>query len=112
MMSPKSIARWQELKAKKLSGRTVPEDMEYKKLQMKHNADTLALNELKWKAELAEAVLTAAATNDDVVRQHLNNIIDLQISNNEKPFTKKDLQDFVDAFIAKVKREQQQNINK
>ena len=86
--------------------------MEYKKLQMKHNADTLALNELKWKAELAEAVLTAAATNDDVVRQHLNNIIDLQISNNEKPFTKKDLQDFVDAFIAKVKREQQQNINK
>ena len=56
-MSPKSIARWQELKAKKLSGRTVPEDMEYKKLQMKHNADVLALNELKWKAELAEAVM-------------------------------------------------------
>ena len=37
MMSPKSIARWQELKAKKLSGRTAPEDMEYTKLQMKHN---------------------------------------------------------------------------
>ena len=53
MMSPKSIARWQELKAKKLRGRTVPEDMEYKKLQMKHDADVLALNELKWKAELA-----------------------------------------------------------
>ena len=66
MMSPKSIARWQELKAKKLSGRTVPEDMEYKKLQMKHDADVLALNELKWKAELAEALMTEAINNDEL----------------------------------------------
>ena len=75
MMSPKSIARWQELKTKKLSGRTVPEDMEYKKLQMKHDADVLALNELKWKAELAEAMLTSASNSDDLM-QRLNSIID------------------------------------
>lgn len=89
MMSPKSIARWQELKAKKLSGRTVPEDMEYKKLQMKHDADVLALNELKWKAELAEAMLTLASNNDDLM-QRLNNIIDSQIGDKQKPFAKKE----------------------
>lgn len=88
MMSPKSIARWQELKAKKLSGRTVPEDMEYKKLQMKHDADVLALNELKWKAELAEALMTAAINNDEL-KQRLTSIIDSQIGDEQKPFTKK-----------------------
>ena len=107
MMSPKSIARWQELKAKKLSGRTVPEDMEYKKLQMKHNADVLALNELKWKAELAEAMLTSASNNDDLM-QRLNSIIDSQIGDDQKPFAKKDLHDFVTAFVAKIKQEQQE----
>ena len=88
MMSPKSIARWQELKAKKLSGRTVPEYMEYKKLQMKHDADVLALNELKWKAELAEALMTEAINNDEL-KQRLTSIIDSQIGNEQKPFTKK-----------------------
>ena len=107
MMSPKSIARWQELKAKKLRGRTVPEDMEYKKLQMKHDTDVLTLNELKWKAELAEAVLTEATNNNDV-QQRLTTIIDLQIGDNQKPFAKKDLHDFVSAFITKVKAEQQE----
>ncbi|MBM6813084.1 replication protein [Limosilactobacillus reuteri] len=107
MMSPKSIARWQELKAKKLRGRTVPEDMEYKKLQMKHDTDVLTLNELKWKAELAEAVLTEATNNNDV-QQRLTTIIDLQIGDNQKPFAKKDLHDFVTAFITKVKAEQQE----
>ena len=78
MMSPKSIARWQELKAKKLNGRTVPEDMEYKKLQMKHDADVLALNELKWKAELAEAIMISSMNNsntksvlDDVIQSEI-----------------------------------------
>ena len=85
MMSPKSIARWQELKAKKLSGRTVPEDMEYKKLQMKHDADVLALNELKWKAELAEALMNAAINNDEL-KQRLASIIDSQIGDEQKPF--------------------------
>ena len=107
MMSPKSIARWQELKAKKLRGRTIPEDMEYKKLQMKHDADVLTLNELKWKAELAEAVLTEATNNNDV-QQRLTTIIDSQIGDNQKPFAKKDLHDFVTAFITKVKAEQQE----
>ena len=107
MMSPKSIARWQELKAKKLSGRTIPEDMEYKKLQMKHDADVLALNELNWKAELAEAMLTSASNNDDLM-QRLNSIIDLQIGDKQKPFAKKDLHDFVTAFVTQVKQEQQE----
>lgn len=107
MMSPKSIARWQALKAKKLSGRTVPEDIEYKKLQMKHNADVLTLDELKWKAELAEAVMNTAANNSEL-KQRLTTIIDLQISDDQKPFVKKDLHDFVTAFITKVKEEQQE----
>lgn len=107
MMSPKSIARWQELKAKKLRGRTVPEDMEYKKLQMKHNADVLTLDELKWKAELAEAVMNMAANNSEL-KQRLTTIIDSQISDDQKPFAKKDLHDFVTAFITKVKEEQQE----
>lgn len=107
MMSPKSIARWQELKAKKLRGRTVPEDMEYKKLQMKHNADVLTLDELKWKAELAEAVMNMAANNSEL-KQRLTTIIDSQISDDQKPFAKKDLHDFVTAFITKVKAEQQE----
>ena len=107
MMSPKSIARWQELKAKKLRGRTVPENMEYKKLQMKHDADVLVLNELKWKAELAEAILTEAINNNDV-QQRLTTIIDSQIGDNQKPFAKQDLHDFVTAFITKAKAEQQE----
>lgn len=111
-MSPKSIARWQELKAKKLSGRTVPENMEYKKLQMKHNADVLALDELKWKAELAEAMMTAAANHNEL-KQRLNNMIDSHIGDDQKPFAKKDLHDFVETFIKNVKQEQlQQNHEK
>lgn len=88
MMSPKSIARWQELKAKKLSGRTVPEDMEYKKLQMKHDADVLALNELKWKAELAEALMTEAINNDEL-KQRLTSIIDSKIAMSRSHLRKK-----------------------
>ena len=98
MMSPKSIARWQELKAKKLSGRTIPEDMEYKKLQMKHDADVLALNELKWKAELAEAMLTSASNNDDLM-QRLNSIIDSQIGDKQKPFAKKLYRIIIDLYL-------------
>lgn len=107
MMSPKSIARWQALKDKKLSGRTVSEDVEYKKLQLKHNADVLALDELKWKAELAEAVMTVAA-NQDEFKQRLISLIDAQIGDDQKPFAKKDLQDFVTTFVKNVKQEQSQ----
>lgn len=107
MMSPKSIARWQALKDKKLSGRTVSEDVEYKKLQLKHNADVLALDELKWKAELAEAVMTVAA-NQDEFKQRLISLIDAQIGDDQKPFAKKDLQDFVTTFVKNVKKEQSQ----
>lgn len=112
MMSPKSIARWQELKAKKLSGRTVPEDMEYKKLQMKHDADVLALEELKWKAELAEAVMLSSADNDNT-KSVLNDIIQSEIGEEQKPYSRKDIADFVTDFLAKAKQESaSQNRNK
>lgn len=104
MMSPKSIARWQELKAKKLSGRTVPEDMEYKKLQMKHDADVLALNELKWKAELAEAVMLSSMNNSNT-KSMLNDIIQSEIGEEQKPYSRKDIADFVTDFLAKAKQE-------
>lgn len=103
-MSPKSIARWQELKAKKLSGRTVPEDMEYKKLQMKHDADVLALNELKWKAELAEAVMLSSMNNSNT-KSMLNDIIQSEIGEEQKPYSRKDIADFVTDFLAKAKQE-------
>ena len=103
-MSPKSIARWQELKAKKLSGRTVPEDMEYKKLQMKHDADVLALNELKWKAELAEAVMLSSMNNSNT-KSMLNDVIQSEIGEEQKPYSRKDIADFVTAFLAKAKQE-------
>ena len=104
MMSPKSITRWQELKAKKLSGRTVPEDMEYKKLQMKHDADVLALNELKWKAELAEAVMLSSMNNSNT-KSMLNDVIQSEIGEEQKPYSRKDIVDFVTAFLAKAKQE-------
>ena len=103
-MSPKSIARWQELKAKKLSGRTVPEDMEYKKLQMKHDADVLALNELKWKAELAEAVMLSSMNNSNT-KSMLNDVIQSEIGEEQKPYSRKDIVDFVTDFLAKAKQE-------
>ena len=104
MMSPKSIARLQELKAKKLSGRTVPEDMEYKKLQMKHDADVLALNELKWKAEVAEAVMLSSMNNSDT-KSMLNAVIQSGIGEEQKPYSRKDIADFVNDFLAKAKQE-------
>lgn len=104
MISPKSIARWQELKAKKLSGRTVPEDMEYKKLQMKHDADVLALNELKWKAELAEAVMLSSMNNSNT-KSMLNDVIQSEIGEEQKPYSRKDIADFVTDFLAKAKQE-------
>ena len=104
MMSPKSITRWQELKAKKLSGRTVPEDMEYKKLQMKHDADVLALNELKWKAELAEAVMLSSMNNSNT-KSMLNDVIQSEIGEEQKPYSRKDIVDFVTDFLAKAKQE-------
>ena len=104
MMSPKSITRWQELKAKKLSGRTVPEDMEYKKLQMKHDADVLALNELKWKAELAEAVMLSSMNNSNT-KSMLNDVIQSEIGEEQKPYSRKDIVDFVTQFLAKAKQE-------
>lgn len=103
-MSPKSITRWQELKAKKLSGRTVPEDMEYKKLQMKHDADVLALNELKWKAELAEAVMLSSMNNSNT-KSMLNDVIQSEIGEEQKPYSRKDIVDFVTDFLAKAKQE-------
>lgn len=103
-MSPKSITRWQELKAKKLSGRTVPEDMEYKKLQMKHDADVLALNELKWKAELAEAVMLSSMNNSNT-KSMLNDVIQSEIGEEQKPYSRKDIADFVTDFLAKAKQE-------
>lgn len=104
MMSPKSITRWQELKAKKLSGRTVPEDMEYKKLQMKHDADVLALNELKWKAELAEAVMLSSMNNSNT-KSMLIDVIQSEIGEEQKPYSRKDIVDFVTDFLAKAKQE-------
>ena len=104
MMSPKSITRWQELKAKKLSVRTVPEDMEYKKLQMKHDADVLALNELKWKAELAEAVMLSSMNNSNT-KSMLNDVIQSEIGEEQKPYSRKDIVDFVTDFLAKAKQE-------
>ena len=103
-MSPKSITRWQELKTKKLSGRTVPEDMEYKKLQMKHDADVLALNELKWKAELAEAVMLSSMNNSNT-KSMLNDVIQSEIGEEQKPYSRKDIVDFVTDFLAKAKQE-------
>ena len=104
MMSPKSIARWQELKAKKLRGRTVPENMEYKKLQMKHDADVLALNELKWKAELAESIMISSMNNSNT-KSVLDDVIQSEIGEKKKPYSRKDIADFVNAFLAKAKQE-------
>lgn len=111
MMSPKAIARWQELKAKKLSGRTVPENMEYKKLQMKHDADVLALNELKWKAELAEAIMLSSMNNEQT-QTILNDVIHDEISDNQKPYSQQDIDDFVADFQSKVKQENEKQNHK
>ena len=104
MLSPKYIARWQELKAKKRNGRTVAEEMEYQKLQMKHNADVLTLHELQWKAELAEAVMTSAINNANNQRS-LNSVIDNVIGNQSKPYSRQSIHDFVNSFIDKRKQE-------
>ena len=47
-----------------MSSRIVVEDVEYKKRQMKHNTDILALDG-KWKAELAKAMITASASHGE-----------------------------------------------
>lgn len=104
MLSPKYIARWQELKAKKRNGRTVAEEMEYQKLQMKHNADVLTLHELQWKAELAEAVMTSAINNANNQRS-LNSVIDNVIGDQSKPYSRQSIHDFVNSFIDKRKQE-------
>ena len=51
-------------------------------------------------------MITSASNNDDLM-QRLNSIIDSQIGDDQKPFAKKDLHDFVTAFVAKIKHEQQ-----
>ena len=104
MLSPKYIARCQELKAKKRNGRTVAEEMEYQKLQMKHNADVLTLHELQWKAELAEAVMTSAINNANNQRS-LNSVIDNVIGDQSKPYSRQSIHDFVNSFIDKRKQE-------
>src|SRR5699024_11805293 len=104
MMSPKSIARWQELKAKKLSGRTVPEDMEYKKLQMKHDADVLALNGLKWKAELAESIMLSSMNNSNT-KSVLDDVIQSEIEEKKKPYSRKDIANIMNAYLTKTKQE-------
>ena len=104
MMNPKSISRWQQLKAKKRNGRTVAEEMEYQKLQMKHNADVLTLHELQWKGELAEAVIASAINNANNQRS-LNSIIDTVIGDKSKPYSRQSIHDFVNSFIDKRKQE-------
>lgn len=111
MMSPKKISQWQELKDKKLSGRTVAENMEFKKLQLLHEADVLTLNELKWKSELAEAVLNSALTSPENLKG-VEAIINKQINDDQKPFNKKDLTDFVHAYINNAREEQKQKQSK
>lgn len=104
MMSPKSIARWQELKTKTKNGRTVPEQLEFEKLQMKHNADVITQKELQWKAELAEAIMLSTFNNGNN-KSLLNNIINSAIGVNQKPYSRKDIQDFVNTFLADHKPE-------
>ena len=52
-------------------------------------------------------MITSASNNDNLM-QRLNSIIDSQIGDDQKPFAKKDLHDFVTAFVAKIKQEQQE----
>lgn len=104
LMNPKSISRWQQLKQKKRNNRSVAEEMEYQKLQMKHNADVLTLHELQWKAELAEAIMTSAINNANNQRS-LNSIIDTVIGDKSKPYSRQSIHDFVNSFIDKRKQE-------
>ena len=78
--------------------------MEYKKLQMKHDADVLALNELKWKAELAEAIMISSMNNSNT-KSVLDDVIQSEIGEEQKPYSRKDIADFVNVFLAKAKQE-------
>lgn len=106
MMSPKSIVRWQKLKEKKKNGRTRPEQLEFKKLQSKHEADVIAQEELQWKAKLAEVIMTATLNNVNYKNQ-LDNIINSAFGDNQKPYSRKDIHDFVNDFLDKLKQEKE-----
>ena len=71
---------------------------------MKHDADVLALNELKWKAELAEAIMISSMNNSNT-KSVLNDVIQSEIGEEQKPYSRKDIVDFVNVFLAKDKQE-------
>ena len=71
---------------------------------MKHDADVLALNELKWKAELAEAIMLSSMNNSNT-KSVLDDVIQSEIGEKKKPYSRKDIADFVTAFLAKAKQE-------
>ena len=71
---------------------------------MKHDADVLALNELKWKAELAEAIMLSSMNNSNT-KSVLDDVIQSEIGEEQKPYSRKDIADFVNAFLAKAKQE-------
>ena len=71
---------------------------------MKHDADVLALNELKWKAELAEAIMISSMNNSNT-KSVLDDVIQSEIGEEQKPYSRKDIADFVNVFLAKAKQE-------
>src|SRR5699024_3906394 len=69
-----------------------------------HDADVLALNELKWQAELAEAIMISSMNNSNT-KSVLDDVIQSEIGEKKKPYSRKDIADFVTAFLAKDKQE-------
>lgn len=115
MMSPKKTARWYELKKKTAKHRTYAEEVEFKSLSNQRNADDLVVNDLKWKAQLAEAFLASATQQKFGLNvEHVKSVISGCFNAKSHPLSSKDLAEMAsrwmrenkEAYDAHLKREQ------
>ena len=100
MMSPKKTARWYELKKKTAKRRTYAEDVEYKALTNQRNADDLAENDLKWKAQLAEAFMASATQQRSGLNvEHVKNVIRYCFNSKSRPLSAEDLAEMASGWM-------------
>lgn len=104
MMTPKLVSEWYSLKKKGLKGRSVVEDLRFRQLDAKKNADETGYTELQLRARIGEIVLAWMIYDDDVNRQK-KRIMDVRqkiaktLTDKSKPFTRQEVLDYFDYSI-------------
>lgn len=106
MMSLKLQAEFYHLQQLKSDGRNYAEEQRYKELRLKHQADKIYLENLKWKADLLHVICSdIVATNNKSLDSLVRGSINKGVKEDGKPYTRNELKTLYDQQLKLVKEE-------